>query len=234
VLYLLHGGGGMTYSDWTAGSGIEALTASTDVMVVMPEAGEGWYSDWWNGGQGGPPMWETFHLDELRQVLERNWHVGDMRAVAGLSMGGYGAMEYATRRPGMFVVAASYSGGLHPLRGALPPFPGDLWGDRVKQADVWAAHDPTVNAEALRGTKLYVAYGNGEVGPLDDGRPSPFDPTGELERDIAVQSATFVEHLAELKIPVTVYAYGDGTHSPPYFERDLHDSFPLILEALGL
>jgi S-formylglutathione hydrolase FrmB len=236
VLYLLHGGGGMTPTAWTEAFDVDALTAPSDLLVVMPEAGVGWYSDWWNRGAGGPPMWETFHLVELPQLLERNWHAGDKRAVAGLSMGGYGAMEYASRHPRMFVFAASYSGLLDPLHGTgIPQFlVGNLWGDPVKNADVWLAHDPTANAEGLRGTGLFVAYGNGVPGPLDDGHASPFDPTGEGERNAGVQGASFVARLAELGIPVTVDAYGNGTHWTPHWERDLEQSLPLLLEALGL
>jgi diacylglycerol O-acyltransferase/trehalose O-mycolyltransferase len=233
VLYLLHGGGG-TYTDWTELLDVEALTARTDLLVVMPDAEAGWYSDWWNRGKGGPPMWETFHLVELRQLIERNWHAGDKRAVAGMSMGGYGAMEYASRQPGMFLFVGSYSGPLDPLHGTVvfPFLIGDLWGDPVAQADVWRAHDPTANATALKGTALYVAYGNGKVGPLDDGKPSPWDPDGSTEREMAAEGAAFVTRLHELKIPVTVDAHGNGTHFEPYFGRGFHRSLPLILKAL--
>lgn len=152
-------------------------------------------------------------------------------------MGGYGAMEYAERQPGMFVFAASYSGVLNPL--GSPGFrqmenpPNVLWGDPVAQADVWKAHDPTANAAALQGIGLYVAYGNGETGPLEGGQASPWDPTGAVEQECAVESAAFVGRLAGLKIPVTVDDYGNGTHFGAYFERDLQRSLPLILKALG-
>lgn len=36
--------------------------------------------------------WDTFHLTELRQLLERDWRAGDRRVMAGLSMGGYAAL----------------------------------------------------------------------------------------------------------------------------------------------
>jgi len=240
VLYLLCGGGGRDQTDWTVYTDVEQLTAPTDLLVVMPEAAvatvDGWYSDWWNGGAGGPPKWETFHLSELRQLLERNWQAGDKRVIAGLSMGAYGAMEYAERQPGTFLAAASFSGPLHPL-GSLSIFdqvvPNALWGDSSAQADVWKAHDPTDNAAALKDTALYVANGNGEIGPLDNGVASPFDPDGTTERDVAVESAAFVDQLGALKIPVTVDAYGNGTHNFPYFERDLHRWLPLALKALG-
>jgi diacylglycerol O-acyltransferase / trehalose O-mycolyltransferase len=239
VLYLL-AGSDSAYTGWTQNTDVEKLTVPTDLLVVMPDAGYGgggWYSDWWNGGKGGPPKWETFHLVELRQLLERNWHAGDQRVIAGLSMGGYGAMEYAARQPGMFLAAASFSGPLNPLGGSAflqqEAVPSDVWGDVSAQADVWKAHDPTNNASALKGTALYVAYGNGKIGPLDNGASSPWDPDGSVERDVATQSAAFVRQLASLKIPVTVDAYGNGTHWWPYFERDLHRSLPLMLKALG-
>jgi len=238
VLYLLHGSPG-TYGDWWLNSDVSELTALTSLLVVMPYGGNnGWYSDWWNGGHGGPPKWETFHLVELVQLLERNWQAGNKRAIAGNSMGGYGAIEYAARRPGMFLAAASYSGVLDPLGGAaafglymcaIGIDPSDLWGSPVAQADVWKAHDPTTNAAALKGTALYVAYGNG--------LPGPFDVAGAARDDaeswIASQNETFVAKLAALGIPVTVDAYGAGTHNWPYFQRDLHNSLPLILKVLG-
>lgn len=240
VLYLLHGGSG-TYSDWSEYFDVEARTAPTDLLVVMPQGGDpddAQYSDYWNGGRGGPPAYETFHLVELRQLLERNWHAGDIRAIAGYSAGGYGAIEYAEHQPGIFRFAGSYSGPLDVFGPGADYLwwgsPYNLWGDHVTNVDVWKAHDPTTNAAALKGTALYVAYGNGVVGPLDDGKVSPFDPDGASEREIGIESALFVQRLAKLKIPVTVYAYGNGTHDGPYMQRDFDRSFPLILKALGL
>jgi diacylglycerol O-acyltransferase / trehalose O-mycolyltransferase / mycolyltransferase Ag85 len=237
VLYLLHGATG-SFKDWTTSTDVAALTAPTGVLVVMPDAGDmGYYSDWWNAGAGGSPKWETFHLIELRQLLERNWHAGDKRAIAGLSMGGYGAIEYAERQPGMFVAAASFSGVLDTVGGhadtAVASFggtwPTDLWGDSVAQADIWNAHNPTANAAALKGTALYVAYGTGQPGPLDASGTS----ANPLEQWVAPQNQTFVQKLKTLKIPVTVDAYGAGTHTWPYWQRDLHRSLPLLLKALG-
>jgi S-formylglutathione hydrolase FrmB len=229
VLYLLHGATGQ-HLNWTQSSDVEAFTQATDLLVVMPDGGEkGWYSDWWNGGRGGAPMWETFHLDELAQLLERNWHAGKRRVIAGLSMGGYGAMEYAARRPGMFLAAASYSGAVDPLGGGLDIGTQDLWGSPVAQAEVWKAHDPVNLAAALKGTALYISYGDGTPGPLDQAGASRDD----LETWIAGLNKTFVARLRELKIPATVEAYGPGTHDWPYWQRALHRSMPLLLKALG-
>ena len=229
VLFLLHGGGG-SHLDWTQYTDAQGLFEPTDLLVVLPDAGDlGFYSDWWNGGKGGPPQWETFHTVELVQLLERNWHAGDKRAAAGLSMGGYGAFEYATRHPGMFLAVASYSGALNPLEGKLDIGDEDLWGDPIAQKDVWEAHDPTHHVEGLKGTVLYLSYGDGGKGPLDKGTV----PSDDLEPWIADQNRAIVAALAKAKIPVTVDAYGPGSHDWPYWERGLHRSLPLLLKALG-
>ncbi|HEX2755077.1 MAG TPA: alpha/beta hydrolase-fold protein, partial [Candidatus Limnocylindrales bacterium] len=112
ALYVLGGSSG-THRSWTQQTDIEALTAPEDLLVVIPdqgaEIGGGGYADWWNGGKGGPQMWETFHVVELPQLLERNWHVGDGRAIEGPSSGGLGAIGYAERHPGMFLFVGSWS-----------------------------------------------------------------------------------------------------------------------------
>ena len=239
VLYLL-GGGGSSYTNWTEWQSVEAMTAEVDLLVVMPDCGKDdpggvgcSYTDWW---QAGPRQWETFHLVELRQLLERNWQAGDKRAVAGFSAGGYGAIEYATRQPRMFLFAAAFSGFFNPRAGSLvwgfPP--KAMWGDPTAQADIWTAHDPMTNAAALKGIGLFVSYGNGEPGPLDNGKPSIWDPDGSGERELAAEGAAFVKRLGELKIPVTVDAYGNGTHHELYWDREFQRSLPLILKALGL
>jgi S-formylglutathione hydrolase FrmB len=227
ALYLLHGRWD-DYRSWTREADVVELSAGLDLLVVMPDGGEhGFYSDWWNGGEGGPPRWETFHLVELPQLMERDWRASERRAMAGLSMGGFGAISYAARHPGFFCAAASFSGVLDMLRPGVE-VPDELWGDREGQAEVWAAHDPVSLAPALRGTPLFVAYGDGEPGPLD----AAGTVVDELEAWLAGMNETFLERLAELGIAATVDAYGPGTHTWPYWERSLHRALPLLLDAL--
>ena len=238
VLYLLHGSGG-DHTEWTNNTDVEAVTAATDLLVVMPDAGTddngtaGWYTDYYNGGKGGQPAWETFHMTELPQLLERNWQAGDDRAVAGLSMGGYGAMLYAAHHPGFFRAVASYSGVLD-----LKVNPDDFsdpaaitrWGDPVAQAANWADHDPIKLIAKLTGIPLYIAYGNGQPGPLDSSGAAP----DGIEEWIGQGSDLFVAALKDAAISATVDAYGPGTHDWPYWQRDLHESLPMLLQALGL
>jgi diacylglycerol O-acyltransferase / trehalose O-mycolyltransferase len=236
VLYLLHGCCD-TYDSWTRDTHIEAMRRLRGVLVVMPEGGEvGFYSNWRNGGRGGPPAWETFHLVELRYLLERRYGAGTPRAVAGLSMGGLGAMSYAARHRGMFAAAASFSGLLHPLAdtqlllGLFSARTSDslaVWGDPAAQRRTWAAHDPTALAAGLRKTRLFVSSG--------DGRPGPFDragrPRDRVEAIVERESRAFTARLRRLRIPVRTDFYGRGTHSWPYWQRELARSLPVLLRS---
>jgi diacylglycerol O-acyltransferase / trehalose O-mycolyltransferase len=236
VLYLLHGCCD-TYESWTRSTDVERLSRREDVLVVMPEGGAvGFYSNWMRG-----PAWERFHLSELRGVLERRFRAGGRRAVAGLSMGGLGAMAYAARNPGVFRAAASYSGLLHTRltagdSGAVLGLvqsqgekPLDLWGDPDEDAERWAAHNPYDLAERLRGVSLFVSSGNGRPGPLD----AADTPPDQIEPNVLRQSTAFVERLQRLGIPARVDLYGNGTHSWAYWERELHRSWPMLMRAIN-
>jgi diacylglycerol O-acyltransferase / trehalose O-mycolyltransferase len=233
VLYLLHGADDPdTYKSWTQSTDVEALTAELPLLIVMPEGGmRGYYSNWFNKGIGGSPAWETFHLVELLAMLERDWRAGDRRAVAGLSMGGLGAMLYAARSPHLFRAAASFSGVLDTSEWQhVPP---DVWGDRTQQADIWRRHNPIDRAADLRGISLFVSYGNGDPGLLDVA-DSGSGIGDQVERQLAPANAAFVRRLGELGIPAELSAYGPGTHSWPYWQHELHRALPGIVRALQL
>jgi S-formylglutathione hydrolase FrmB len=235
VLYLLHGccDG---YRAWTRSTDLEALTADADVLVVMPDGGTvGFYSDWRSG-----PRWETFHLVELWDLLRADFRAGDRRAVAGLSMGGLGALGYAARHPGMFTAAASFSGIAHTrlddrepqhyvdLVRAYGEDPRALWGDPVADRDTWAAHNPFDLASRLAGTRLYVSCGDGRPGPFD----GPATPVDDREAALGRENAALVGELARRGVPAEVDLYGPGTHSWPYWQRALHRAWPLLTAGL--
>lgn len=238
VLFVLHGCCD-TYDSWTRETDIEELRRLRNMLVVMPEGGPvGWYSNWWNYGKGGPPAWEDFHLRELPKLLERHYGAGTRRAIAGLSMGGFGALSYAARNPGMFKAAASYSGVVHPLMAGWPEGmmgfiaefgedPLALWGDPQAQRRIWKAHDPYYLAKGLRHTPVFLSVGNGEAGPFDP--PGTFD---DLEATLHEMNLALAPRLRRAGVELTTDFYGRGTHDWPYWERELHRSLPLLLSAL--
>ncbi|HEX8805254.1 MAG TPA: alpha/beta hydrolase family protein [Acidimicrobiales bacterium] len=252
TLWLLHGGLG-DHLDWTANTDVAQLTEGRDVIVVMPDAcGCGSYTDWYNDGAGGVPRWETFVTTEVRQILERGYRAGPRRAAAGNSAGGMAAVKFAARHPGLYRAAASFSGGLSLLYEApegQPQIDGPdlvklgaafcgidwaaIWGDPEVPAGraVWEANDPYHLAPELGGVALYVAAGDGTRGPLDPlGDPGLVDPVEALARP---QVEAFAGRMAELGLPVTTHLYA-GTHTWPYWERELHAAFEPLMAALGV
>jgi S-formylglutathione hydrolase FrmB len=116
VLYLLHG---LSDDDttWVRRTSIERYVAPLGLAVVMPQVHRSFYADQAYGGD----YW-TFVSEELPELVATFFQVSqDPRDtfVAGLSMGGYGALKLALRRPERFAAAASLSGALDVAR--LPP-----------------------------------------------------------------------------------------------------------------
>ncbi|MFJ8820118.1 alpha/beta hydrolase [Amycolatopsis thermoflava] len=243
TLWLLHGCcEPADYQSWDRFTDVKAFTADKDAIVVMPSDGEaGMYTKWWNFGLKSTPDWDRFHTEEVRQIVERGYRGGTKRAVAGVSIGGYGALAYAFLHKGMFGAAASYSGIPNTL------FPGtpeviqgiliraghynffDLWGDEKASWPIWWSRNPYDHIDDLRGTALYISCGDGRTGPLDP--PGQSDP---LEPAALLTSKSFTDKLKRMGVPATVDYYGAGTHSWPYWERALHNSWPVLAPALGL
>jgi S-formylglutathione hydrolase FrmB len=109
VLYLLHG---LSDDDtiWLRRTSIERYAAPLGLAVVMPQVHRSFYTDEAYGGR----FW-TFLSEELPQLVSSLFRVSDRREdtfVAGLSMGGYGALRWALRQPERFAAAASLSGAI--------------------------------------------------------------------------------------------------------------------------
>ncbi|HKH41906.1 MAG TPA: alpha/beta hydrolase-fold protein [Solirubrobacterales bacterium] len=107
--------------------------------------------------------------------------------------------------------------------------PGDQFGDRILNDTNWRAHDPWHLAPNLRGMTLQIDTGNGQPGPLDTS-PPPFDP---VEQQVHEMSVSLHRRLLALGIPHVWDDYGPGTHSWPYWQRDLRQALPSMLATLA-
>ena len=178
VLYLLHGGTG-SFVDWTTQGDAEAISAGYPLIIVMPDgSGFGNYVDWWNFGDGGPPMWETYHIDQLLPWVDAHYNTipsRDARAIAGLSMGGGGAGHYASRHPDLFTAAGMFSGAVDtntvPVQllvetSGMPEGhqAGAIFGHRPTDEVRWRGHNTWDLAENLEGLFLQLDTGNGSPG----------------------------------------------------------------------
>ncbi|NSL43304.1 hypothetical protein HO151_03635 [Streptomyces sp. 8P21H-1] len=255
VLYLFPGGDG-DHRTWTEEYGIQEDPELRGTLVVMPGMPLfGFCTDWFNQGRGGPPAVEGFHLREMMPLLERDYGAGTRRAAAGESQGGFCAVSYAARHPGLFRAVASHSGFVHPLQHPRAVRAGAtylgldwraIWGDPAAHRANWRAHDPFYLAERLRGTSVHLASGDGTAGALDPpgtppdphipgledpARPFPEDVLSPTEAVMEEESRTLAARLKAAGVAVTTHFYA-GTHAPPYWRRELHRSLPLLLQAL--
>jgi S-formylglutathione hydrolase FrmB len=240
VLYLLHGASGDRTSWTSAGLGeAEQLTARLPLIVVMPDGGlGGFYTNWFNNGAGGRPRWEDWHVKQLIPWVDRHYRtlaVRRERAIAGLSMGGFGAFSYASRHPDLFTAALSLSGAVDPtvapsVIDAIPASdgapPGSLWGPFDSQEVRWRAHDPYDLAPNLRGLALWMRTGNGEPGGPFGGRPE----IDVIEAGVFAMATNVHNRLDDLGIPHVFDSYGPGQHLWPYWNRGLSQTLPALMK----
>lgn len=183
TLYLLHGYSG-NQDDWVSRTGLIEYMRNYNFIVVTPDGKNSWYTN-------SPDMknrnYEDYIIKELIPAVEKKYKTLSTRhgrAIAGLSMGGYGAAKLALKYPGMFYYAASFSGALQ--------FPGKMeeiarmgtsknstydlkeaFGET--KSSHWEKNDPFVLVDSLKTTNipyLYIAVGKDDplIGLVDANR----------------------------------------------------------------
>jgi S-formylglutathione hydrolase FrmB len=206
VLYLLHG---LSDDDtiWLRRTSIERYVAPLGLAVVMPQVHRSFYADEHYGGR----YW-TFLSEELPELLRSWFRVSQRRQdtfVAGLSMGGYGAVKWALRQPDRFAAAASLSGVLDigaPRIGRDRPEDPRMF-DRIfgGASPAGGPDDPVaLLGRAERGTlpALYVCCG--EQDPLID------------------DNHRFVAACADHGVPV-MSSFAPGDHDWAYWDATIQD-----------
>lgn len=265
VLYLVNGaGGGEDSASWSANTDVLDFLAGQNVNVVTPIGGRfSYYTDWQQEDpELGVNKWQTFFLDELPPLVDGALGTDGVQAIAANSMTATSVLQYAIARPGFYSAVASYSGCAQtsdPIGQDFVKLVVDTWGD----GDVrnmwgedddpdWVENDPVVNAEGLRGTRLFVSDATGIPGRHEqfgsEFTQIRFDtPEGEalalanqvvvggiIEGAVHWCTVNLQNRLAELGIPATFDLQPTGTHSWGYWQDAFHRSWPLLAEGLGL
>lgn len=188
VLLLLHGRGGF-YQDWTNVGGVIEQTEKHEVIAVMPDGGAGsFYSNANFPLPGREAAWETFIMERVLPFVHANFRTDPARmAIAGLSMGGWGALSLGQRYWGHFRSVSSYSGpadrrpdtpdgfAVHAAIWACPAFdaekyfatsnlPGATWGHELNPA-IARGYNPIENIDKYKGKRVFLRTGDG---PWDD------------------------------------------------------------------
>lgn len=219
VLYLLHG-----YTDhypaWVSYSGITQYARGYPQIVVMPEGDNGFYT---NSYADKHLAWEDFIILDLIPYVDSHYRTvasRQGRAIAGLSMGGYGAMKLGLKYPQMFSVAASLSGAFGAARWKRPIE------DPVFQKLVESVYGPPGNpgrvtedpfelikkVPAELRLQIYISVGSGDF--------------------LLEENREFVKLLSELKVP---YEYREfpGKHEWPVWDREIQVVLALQTPVIG-
>jgi len=107
VMYLLHGGG-QDHAAFATRGWFRAL-ASRGMIVVTPSVGDSWYV---NSVADPSAKYEDFVVKDLIEYVDRHYRTiasSDGRAIAGVSMGAWGAMMLGLKHPQLFGAVGAFS-----------------------------------------------------------------------------------------------------------------------------
>ncbi|MGH9967329.1 MAG: alpha/beta hydrolase [Pyrinomonadaceae bacterium] len=223
VLYLLHGVTGQS-SNWLEQTRVALYVTHYDLFIVMVEGGNGWYTD---SATVPADKYESYILMELIPEVEKRFRVSQERAgraVAGLSMGGYGAIKFGLKHPEMFALVASMSGAFGAGLGTEKDLniPGPVR-DSIQQT-FGALDSPTRAANDV--FKLVR-----EV-PAERIRSLPYIYLDCGTEDFLFrQNREFSDLLVERKIPHE-YRQLPGSHSWQYWDQQLREILKLTAQQL--
>jgi S-formylglutathione hydrolase FrmB len=219
ILYFLHGLG--DNEQFFVHSGMWNLTEDMweknslkEFLIATPDAGASFYID----SKDGKQRYEDFLLQEFFPFLEKRYRVipgRAHRAIAGVSMGGYGALHLAFRHPQLFVSVSAHSAALieklPAFIGAAPNSPrarvlGEVFGSPADSA-FWDRNSPITLAHTanLSGLKIY------------------FDCGDQDDYGFEAGASALDKVLSGRHIPHEFHIY-PGRHDGPYFAEHLPTS----------
>lgn len=216
VLYFLHGLGDneqffVHSGAWNLAEDMREKGELKDFLIATPEAGASFYIN----SKDGQERYEDFLLQEFLPFIEKRYRVAPgrrHRAIAGISMGGYGALHLAFRHPQLFAGVSAHSAALiDKLPAFLGPVPnsprsrilGGVFGSPPDPA-FWDRNSPIALARSanLAGLKIYFDCGNQDDYGFDAG------------------AAALDKVLSSRRIAHEFHIY-PGRHDPGYFAEHL-------------
>ena len=262
VAYYLHGRGG-DETNWTGVGGIAevmdslAATGMPEMIIVMPDGDNSWYatSNLLLDAAGcrrmlrptadperdcvAWPHYDDYIATDLVQHVDAKYRTAarrERRAVAGLSMGGYGAFTLALQYPATFGAAASHSGVLWPRE--LAPAP-------VTRRLEHSAADSVAIARFNTWPELRVVFGTDSAGwvardpaAIAARRRAAGQPLPALYADCGVadvflaQNRAFRDAMAARDVPLDYHEW-PGSHSWAYWRAHVGESLKWIASRIA-
>lgn len=217
VLYLLHGYMNPFY-EWDKQTSLARVLEREgyELVVVLPQMDNSFYL---NAESGPQDAYQTYFFRDLLPSVEARFRVRSeppARAVAGVSMGGYGAFLYAFKAPRSFAFAASLSGSV----------------DFVRQAEGYAKALAPYPLEALLGQPGSETRKQNDlfelVQSVDPATLPPLWITVGGQDFLLEENLAFLKVLHERSIAVDFHT-APGEHEWVYWDAEL----PALLRAVG-
>lgn len=222
VLYLLHGLFGH-HDDWIMRTDLAEYAASYDMIIVTPEGNDSWYID---SATVPGDKYESYFLQELIPDVDARYRtIKDRRArgVAGLSMGGYGALKYGLKYRDQFAFAGSLSGALDPANRS-DERPGFAW-DILRPSLISAFGAP--NSRARQVNDLHQIARNLTAADISS-LPYLYFDCG-LEDGFLATNRELADILVSKKI-VHQYRQLPGGHNWEYWDRQVREVLRLYAD----
>jgi putative tributyrin esterase len=201
TLYLLHGLSD-DHTIWSRYTSIERYVAPLGLAVVMPAVGRSFYTDMEHGQE-----YFEFISKELPAISRSFFQLSERREdnfVAGLSMGGYGALKTVLRCPEQFIAGASLSGSvdIEARRSSFPVDFANIFGNKsIKNSE----DDLFYLAEAAaKGKRL---------------KPYLYQCCGTEDHNYEA-NVRFRDHCEDLSLNVT-FEDGPGSHDWQYWDTQI-------------
>jgi putative tributyrin esterase len=224
VVYLLHGLAGSA-GDWVSNRAhLTDYAARYDFIIVVPEGRDGWYTD----GLVPNEKFESYFVQELIPDVDRRFRTfstRDARAVAGLSMGGYGALKFGLKHPELFVFAASMSGALH----AATWIPDESLIEFARPS-IARVYGKTADNDVRRANDIYRIV---KELPAERVASLPYFYLDCGTEDFLISnSRDFSALLIEKKIPHE-FRELPGEHNWPYWDRQVQEVLKIASQKLA-
>jgi S-formylglutathione hydrolase FrmB len=226
ILYFLHGLGDneqffVHSGAWNLAEDMWEKGELKDFLIATPYGGASFYIN----SKDGNGRYEDFLLQEFFPFIEKHYRVApgrEHRAIAGISMGGFGALHLAFRHPQLFVSVSAHSAALiETLPTFLGPAPnsprarvlGAVFGSPPDPA-FWDRNSPLTLARTadLAGLKIYFDCGDQDDYGFETG------------------AAALEKILTSRHIPHEFHIY-PGRHEPAYFGERLPASLVFASRA---
>ena len=213
VLYLLHGLSD-DHTAWARRTSLERTVDGLPLIVVMPNGERSFYTD----SQSNPKAaFETYLTHDLIGFVDRTFRTvptREGRVIAGLSMGGYGAVKLALKHPDKFCAAVSHSGAVGFGRRTFDA--GSEWAAIMGENAAGGPNDIFALAETSDRSSLPALR-------IDCG----------MDDFLIEENRALDAHLTALGVPHE-YEEHPGGHNWEYWDKHIQDTLKFFGRVLGV